>query len=293
MLILSLITQIGIIAAYLLNGRMPFSSPISLLGDRYERIPYHAVLGLLLVAWAWYLLHCWRARMGIEMILTGLVGLLIMALQCQANEDSGHDAIAITAMIAVSLLTIRISCRLADTAAMAVALASFASCSLVVSGNLLIVGVAENLVLSAALALLTWDCRATRVAYAHAHAVRTGTGPYAANGGPAHWPAGVAAGLTWALVCLLITAISCGCDGNWAGPMVVAVSWCGGYAAWRDDQPSWLRAGLLGGSAIASLVAFSLLSHHHLGFTSMLMATFLVLWILLLVLIFDLHAPPA
>ncbi len=291
MLLLSALTVLGIMAAYAANGLIPFSYPISLLGDRADRLSYHAVLALLLIAWAWYLIHCWRARIAIEMILTAIVGLLLVALQFQANEDSGHDRIAAAAMIAVGLLTIRIGCRLDSAAAMAAASASFAACSVVVSGNLVIVGMAENLVLVVALSLLTWDCRRTPLE--QLPTVRRWKKPHAALRGPSHWPAGVAAGLAWALACFLIIATGIGCDGLIAGPLVIAISGCSGFFAYREEQPTWRRAGLLSGGMVAVLVLVSCLFRGALDAATMVLVVFLFLWILLLVLIYDRFAPSA
>jgi hypothetical protein len=287
MLILSIVTQLGLMAAYLVNGRIPFSYPISLLGDSHERVSYHVALGLFSAAWAWYLVHCWRARLGIEMLLTPVIGVALLALQFHANEDEGHDGLAAILMILVCLLTVRISSRLESSLGMAAALASFACCSVVFSGNLLIVGLAKNLVLAVALGVLSWDCRVTPADHAPRSRLRPSS--YRRPSALTSWPPGVAAGLAWGLFCCLVVGLAgLGDHQLLAGPVVTAITWFSGYLAWRRYMPFWQRAILLTATVIGAVMVVG--NHPDLG--TLIVALIPVGTVLLMMLLVEIYNDP-
>jgi hypothetical protein len=249
MLYLCILVEVGIVAAYLSAGYLPFAMPISVMGDEHDRHLYHGIVAALTVVWCVYATHCWRHRFLPDMLCVAAIGSVLLALQFLTNESASHDGLSVSVIVMTCVLTVRIAHRLDSWLLLWLSVPSLLSCSLLFSRDLTLIGIAENIVLAIALLLVTIDMRTAVV-----RSSRTWLHSVLAPRNHAGWPPGMAQASFWALASLLIIGMSDAIqNGRLAGPIIVVCGWCGGYLAWRDDMSVWLRLTVLTSCAVATL----------------------------------------
>lgn len=243
------------LAAFISEGCIPFSMPISLLGDRQHLGAYRLVIvSLLLVALCFVGLRC-RAGDLFDALVGGVVAVLLFALFGTPNHMRVHDQLAATTMVATSVMSFGIAQRLGNRMLLSLTALSLLSCSLLFTGSMLAVGVVEGIVLATAVLAMNLANRAPVAGSGWYFSWRWPTGMRL----PWWWRPGMGAGLCWGVYCLLLSGICQAFDhGSMiAGPVVLITCTYIGFVAWREEMFFTFRAPLVFGGFALVMSALS------------------------------------
>ena len=156
--------------------------------------------------------------------------------------------------------------------------------------NMLLIGLAENLVLGTTLFAMNVEHR-ERLSVAVA--VASGPSPYRTPTlrVPRWWQRGMSAGLTWGLGCVLVSGVCGMLTGALAGPILALACAGAGYLAWRDDYSLWLRTPLLGGVYGGTIAALSAIGSARLTIETVAPMSALFFGVFLVLFLVELHSP--
>lgn len=248
MFLASLIAVMFCMIAFIADGQVPFTTPISLLGTPSHLWTYRLILsGFTAVAALFVYIRCRSGDMH-DVILGGVaIGLLVL-LQFFPNGARAHDGLASTLMVVTSILSLGIAQRSAKPWLLTATIGSLVACSMLFSESLLVMGLVEGVVLGTAVVAMNVACGVPRL---HNPEWVWPSAQIAAA--TWWWRPGMGAGLCWGVFCLLISGIggTFPQGGFVAGPVVLVCCSAIGYIAWREEVSFWLRAPLVfGGYAL-------------------------------------------
>lgn len=234
-ILMSVILVVTSVAAYLANHQTLFLSPISLLIYREHPGFYRGVVVLIMLLAGVLGLRFWMVRDGLAVLLASLMaGLGLVLLICDNNRQPVHDHAALAIMAITGLLGVHVARVLDDWRCRLLAYAAASGVSVIPSGDMRLIGLVENLLMFSTIILVNLHAFAiVRGRYEQPWSLRTPS-------------PGIMGGFFWAGWGLFIVSVSGGLARDlFAGPVIAAVCWTGGWLAWREDMLFRIRGTIL------------------------------------------------
>jgi hypothetical protein len=269
------------IVGFMANHIGVFSVPISLLIYCRQGWLYYVIIAAFITCLAIYDIELFRRGSTREGRAVAVLGMLFMALLgLNNNIQPAHNLLAFTAMGLSTVYSLFVASRNSDPILIVMGSASLCMFSEIFSNEMDLVGRAEGVIMAICLLIANTD---------YYHRFNAITLP--------RWTFRVTklldsrrklAGMYWSISCFLI----CGSAGFMrpsliGGPLLLGVTWIGGYVAWHDDLPFRYKSVPLIGSVAASLFLLASLGDLNHELSTSIPAAMGLIFVYVLALFYD------
>jgi hypothetical protein len=264
-----------------LNHIFPFSIPISSLIYEQHGWVYYPFIACIIAAFGIYSIKAFKLRiLADQLMLLLIVTAFCLLLFINNNMQPAHNILALSAMGAVSLHSLILARRHHDRSMWSLGLLSFWLLSVIFSEDNDVLGYAEGGILVCGLVVYNADYyQKTNFLF-----IPEGLGRFWRFGdSPGPW-----AGLCWSIANL----VDFGLNGFLAhslisGPVVVVITWTGGFIAWRYDLLFRFRLIALTGSSLLVALLFMPFTNLHFHLVESVATVLVLVFFLVVAFLFD------
>jgi len=272
-LLISAIILASSLIGPLANHCTPFVTPFSLLVYGPHPSGYYVLVMLILALGLGLLLRSWQFRDNVTGALCLVMVVMSVLLLGCPNGKQGHDAAALVIMIVIGMLGIHMARQLDDGRCTMAAYLGFSGVSVIPSGNLICIGLAEHLLMFSTLTLVNlWVLGTSQLSRYEQPRSIGALSP------------GALGGIFWSGFGLALLFLSGGLGSFFlAAPILMLVCWIGGWLAWRVEHLFRIRAFCL----LASMGAGMALTSDHINLAVLVMTGFFTCFVVIMIGVYE------